>query len=276
MCLCLAMVMLVTGCGNSSSSSKATSTPSSSNAKSLGLISPGVFTVGSDTTYPPMEYKNPNNPSQSVGADVALAGALGKAMGLSGAKIVSAPFDTIITSLKDKRFDAVMSSMNHTPDRAKQVDFVDYMTASVGILVPKSSSIHANNYKALCGKTVSVERGTTELDGLNAANKTCAPKIHILSFTADTDAFQALAAGHSDAYTGDYPVVRHYASDPRYGGKYRAAGAAFATGENYGIAIRKGDTALRTAIEKALAKIRASGQYIKILKTWGVSDASLK
>jgi polar amino acid transport system substrate-binding protein len=273
--ICLATSLAVAGCGSSSSSSKATSTPSSA-TKSLGLISPGTFTVGSDTTYPPMESKNPSNPSQAVGADVDLANALAKAMGLSGAKIVSAPFDTIITSLNDKRFDVVMSSMNHTPERAKRVDFIDYMTASQGILVPKTSTVHAANFHALCGKTVSVERGTTELDGLIAANKTCSPKIRILSFTADTDAFQALASGHSEAYTGDFPVVRNYASDPRFGGKYRAAGPAFATGANYGIAIRKGDSALKIAIQKALATIRSNGHYIKILKKWGVSDAALK
>lgn len=274
--LCLSVVIVLSGCGSSSSSSNSKSTPTSSAGKSLGLISPGVLTVGSDTSYPPMEFKNPNNPSQTEGADVDLANALAKSMGLSGAKVVTAVFDTIITSLKDKRFDIVMSSMNDTPERAKQVDFVDYMTAQEAILVPKSSTIHADTYKALCGKTVSVERGTTELLGLQAANKTCSPKINILSFAEDTSAFQALASGHAEAYTSDLPVIANYANGKQFGGKYRKAGKAFSASANYGIALRKGETALKSAVAKALAKIRSSGEYDRILKKWGVSDAALK
>jgi polar amino acid transport system substrate-binding protein len=272
--LMLIIAIAVAACGSSNSSSSATSTPGSSGTSNLGLLSPGTLTVGSDTSYPPMETRDPNNPSQYLGADVDLANALAKQMGLSGAKIVSASFDALILKLQSKDFDVIMSSMNDTPERAKRVDFVDYMTATEGILVPKDSSIHADSYNGLCGKKVSVERGTTEADGLAEANKTCSSKINILSYTDDAAAYQSLVAGQSDAYTSDLPVILDYVN--KNPDKYRQAGKAMSAHANYGIAVRKGDTALKNALSKALKKIRANGTYDKILKKWKVADAALK
>lgn len=269
------------GCGSSSSSSNPTSTPAaapgpakSANTASLGLMSPGTLTVGTDPTYPPMESGDINNPGTFVGADVDLAQALAMQMGLKGAHMVKGSFDTLLVAMDAKRYDVVMSSMNDTPARAKTHAFVDYMTASEGILVKKGSPIHADNYSALCGKTVTVQRGTTELDGLTQANKTCKSKITILPFTGDTDAYQAFAVGHSDAYTSDLPVIANYIK--LHPGVYRQAGKAITAGEKYGIALRMGDTALKAALTKALAAIRANGKYAAILKKWGVGGASLR
>src|SRR5437588_4502719 len=92
------------------------------------LKNPGYLTVGSDTTYPPQESIDPSS-HQAVGADVDLANALAKAMGLKGAKIVTQTFSTIIPALQRGNYDVIMSSMNDTPDRRKQISFVDYMRA---------------------------------------------------------------------------------------------------------------------------------------------------
>jgi polar amino acid transport system substrate-binding protein len=237
----------------------------------LGLLNSHYLTVGSDTTYPPMESVDPNHPGTYIGADVDLANALAKAMGLKGAIIKNNNFQTIIPALQRKRFDVIMSSLSDTPARAKVISFVDYMLAREGILVKKSSSIHTNGYSGVCGLTVSVQSGTTELDGLNAANKHCSKKISIKQFSADTDAFQAFKSGHADAYTSDLPVVAQYVKTN--GGTYRLAGKAFGAGGDYGIGLSKSNKPLKAALSKAVAKIRASGQYTRILNKWGVGGA---
>jgi polar amino acid transport system substrate-binding protein len=221
-----------------------------------------------------MESADPNNPGTFIGADVDLAQALAKQMGLKGATIKNAGFDSLIPSLNANRFDAVMSSMNDTPERRKSVEFVDYMTATEAILVKKSAPIRANSYSGLCGKSVAVERGTTEQDGLNAANQSCSSKINIQAFPGDSDAYQAFKSGHTDAYTSDLPVIAHYVSTNP--GVYQMAGKAMSAHANYGIAVRKGNTVLKNALSSALAKLRANGQYMKILKKWNVADAALK
>lgn len=238
----------------------------------LSLIHPGYLTVGSDTTYPPMESTDPNHPGRYVGADVDLAAALARAMGLKGATIVNNSFDSIIPALQRHKFDVIMSSMNDTPERRKVIAFVDYMRSSEGIVVKKSSSIRGDSYAAVCGHSISVERGTTELDGLNAENKRCKSKITIKTFTADTDAFQAFASGHTEAYTGDLPVCALYVKQRPV---LRLAGKPFGAGEDYGIGLPKDAYSLKAALQRGLKKIRASGLYRQILNTWGVGGAGI-
>lgn len=238
------------------------------------VIKAGYLTVGSDTTYPPMESKDPSS-LKFVGADVDLANALAHAMGLRGAIIVTNTFDTLIPVMVSRhKFDVIMSSMNDRPDRRKLgVNFVDYMRASESILVKKSSSIHTNNYSGICGHTIAVERGTTEQDGINATNQHCKNKITIKLFAQDSDAYNAFAAGHAEAYSSDYPVIAKYVSSHR--GQYRAAGKTFGATGQYGIAIPKTNSALYAAVKRAYHKIRANGQYKQILKRWNVQAAAL-
>ncbi len=241
----------------------------------LNLVHPGILTVGSDTTYPPMEASDVNHPGTFIGADVDLANALARAMHLSGARIVSTSFDSLIPALARHNFDIIMSSMNDNPGRRKKISFIDYMQlrAAEAIVVPKSSSLHANGYHGLCGHSVSVEKGTAELLDLTAADQSCKNKMNIKTFTADTDAFQALASGHSDAYTTDLPVALFYVK--AHGGMIRFAGKAFGSGAFYGIGLARGNTALHRALAGALAKIRANGQYRRILAKWGLSSTHL-
>lgn len=272
--------LILSGCGSSTSTSSTKATPvqksggATGATQSLGLVTPNILTVCSDTSYPPMESSDPNNPGHYIGADVDLANALAKQMHLSSAKIVNTSFDSIIPALDAKRCDVIMSSMSDTPQRAKVINFVDYMVGEEAILVNKSSPIHASSYSGLCGKTVAVERGTTELDGLNKANSTCGTKIHLLPFTEDTAAYEAFAVGHADAYTGDVPVVGAYVKkNPT---KYRLAGTPINLHEPYGIAIRKSNAALKSALQSALHGVMANGEYMRILTKWGVAAAAIK
>jgi polar amino acid transport system substrate-binding protein len=142
----------------------------------LTLIHPGYLTVGSHPAYPPMESVDKRT-GRFVGVDIDLAGALAKTMGLKGSKIVNNSFQTMQSGLFHHKFDVVMSSMSDTPARRKTMAFVDYMRGEEAIVARKSSGIHGSSYAALCGRVVSVEAGTTELDGLKKANQHCGKKI---------------------------------------------------------------------------------------------------
>lgn len=242
----------------------------------LKLIHPGFLTVGSDTTYPPMEASNLNHPGTYRGADIDLANALARAMGLRGAKIVSTNFNTIIPTLQRGNFDVIMSSMNDTPLRRKQISFVDYMSlkASESILVPKSSSIHAASYAGICGHSIAVQSGTTEFADVTAASTHCkGSKIDIHAYTADTDAFQALAGGHTDAYTTDLPVGLYYVKT--HSSALRFAGHSFGGGGDYGIGLLKRAHALHHSLVAALHHIEATGKYRKILRKWGLGSTAI-
>src|SRR5213082_3380014 len=89
------------------------------NIKSAGKI---VFC--SDITYPPEEYFKGGN---AVGSDIDIGAAVAKSMGVQ-TQFKNTTFDSIIAALLAKKCDAIISGMNDTAERRKQVDFVDYLS----------------------------------------------------------------------------------------------------------------------------------------------------
>ena len=58
----------------------------------------------------------------------------------------------------------VLSAMSDTPERQKSIDFVDYFTAGTSILVKKGNPQKINSLDDFCGKTIALQRGTTQDD----------------------------------------------------------------------------------------------------------------
>ncbi len=187
--------LLLTACGSSTSTGSSTPTTKTTIAAPTDLIASGTLTIGSDTTYPPQEYIDTAS-GKATGFDVDLITEMAKRMGLT-ANVKTANFTTIVDDLKAKRYDVVISAQTITPDRQKQVDFVPYFNAGQSILVANGNPKKITAVTDLCGKTVGVQDGTTELDTLNAANKAdCKAnpaKLTVLS--AQTDVINLLANG---------------------------------------------------------------------------------
>ncbi len=128
----------------------------------------------------------------------------------------------------------------------------------------------------LSGKSVAVQKGTTNLDALNAENDTLkaagkAP-INIQVFTQDTNAFQQLALNRVDAYSTDSPVVAYYNSLPANAGKYEIGGQPIAPAP-IGIAMRKDDTGMKDAVQAVIDQMYADGSLAQIVAKWGMTNA---
>jgi polar amino acid transport system substrate-binding protein len=232
------------------------------------IKSAGKIVYCTDATYPPEEYFQG---SKIVGSDIDIGTGVAKAMGV-GAQFKNTGFDGIIAALLSKRCDAVISGMNDTPDRRKQVDFVDYLKVGQSIMVKKGNPDHISTLASLSGHTVSVESGTTNRDFLAATSKKLVkqgkPSIEIKTFPKDTDAFAALKAGRVDAYYADAPPVAYYAKTDK---SVVVAGSPV-NPFPIGIAIRKADP-LRAATQKAIAQLYATGSMKRIVARWGMAKA---
>jgi polar amino acid transport system substrate-binding protein len=232
------------------------------------IASAGKMVFCTDATYPPEEYFQGG---KMVGSDIDIGTGVAKLMGVK-AEFRNTGFDGIIAALLTKRCDAIVSGMNDTPERRKQVDFVDYLKVGQSIMVKKGNPEHITSLESLSGHTVSVESGTTNRDFLQATSKKLAGQgkepIQIKTFPKDTDAFAALKAGRVDAYYADAPPVAYYAKTDS---TVEVAGSPirpFAIG----IAIRKADP-LRAATQKAIAAMYANGTMKKIVVKWGMAKA---
>jgi polar amino acid transport system substrate-binding protein len=232
------------------------------------IKSAGKIVFCSDITYPPEESYQGTTP---VGSDIDIANALAKQMGVK-AEFKNTTFDSIIVALKTKHCDAVISGMNDTSQRRKQVDFTDYLKVGQSFMVKKGNPQHITSLASAAGKTVSVETGTTDRDFLAQQSaklvKQGKQAINIKTFPKDTDAAAALVAGRVDAYFGDSPVVVYYISKNHS----LAVGGAPIAPIPIGVATRKGD-ALTPAMRKAMKAIIANGTIKRIVAKWGMTNA---
>ncbi|MDD3023530.1 MAG: basic amino acid ABC transporter substrate-binding protein [Syntrophomonadaceae bacterium] len=222
-----------------------------------------VLLVGSETTYPPFEMANEKG--EYVGFDMDLIKAIAAAEGYD-VKVSTLGFDALIPALKADKVDCVISAMSIRPDRLESVDFSDpYFNAGLIVAVQKNTE-GINSREDLKGKKLAAEVATT---GLAASQEIKAkdPKTEIKIFDAVGEAFMELEKGGVDAVINDMPVTDYYIKTTGKD-KVKMVGEVFSATDKYGIAVQKGDTKTLEIINSGLKKLKDSGDYDKIYKTW--------
>ena len=267
---------LASGCGGSSSGggNDTVNTQSSVDAAAAaklpaGLKSAGVVKVAVDASYPPNEFFGTDNKTIQ-GWDIDLGHAIGDVLGVKF-EFSNLGFDSILTSL-GTRFDVGMSSFTDNKLREKTVDMVDYFSAGTSFFAAAGSSAAPATTADVCGKTIAVEKGTTQLDDLTAQKKKC--KLTILAFPDQNGANLAVTTGRADFGMADSPVAAYIAKQSS--GKLSVVGQPYGTAP-YGIAVPK-DSAhagLAEAISMALQDLSKDGTYLNILKKWGVQAGAV-
>jgi polar amino acid transport system substrate-binding protein len=233
-----------------------TSTPP---APTYKLLVAGELSVGSDLDFPPMEQLNGTTPE---GFDVDLMTAVAREMGLKINYLPPQKFDALIALVNSGKFDVIASSMTINDERKKDIVFTDAYFESNQSIAMKTGSTYSTPAD-LKGKKVGVQSGTTGFDwatqNLEPAGATVVP------FSKTSEAFSALKAGTVAAVVNDLPITNEIVKDP-------AAGLVIVkqipTGEMYGFGVAKANPDLATAINAALVKIKASGEYKTIYEKW--------
>jgi polar amino acid transport system substrate-binding protein len=259
MAVVLAIGLAACGDDDEESGGSGDTAASTSAAADLGLLEDGKLSVASDIPYAPFEFTEPGS-TEAIGFDVDLVKAIAATpgIGITDVTFVKQPFDTIILSVAQGRFDMGASSFSITPERAKQIDFGDpYFTATQSVLVKTGSDI--TGIDDLKGKKIGAQRGTTGAD-LAAT----VPGAEVSRYEIIDDAFNALAADRVDAVINDY-AVSAYAATRRDDFEIVSKNP---TVENYGLVFAKDKTALRDAFNAGLAEIRENGTYDEIYKEW--------
>ena len=92
-----------------------------------------------------------------------------------GVKLQPVPVshETKVPVLASNQADMTISPLSVTPERLKVVDFVTYFSAGTSFYVKASGGPAVANLGSLCGKSVSVETGTTEQSDATAQSKKC-------------------------------------------------------------------------------------------------------
>ena len=198
--------------------------------------------------------------------------------------MVNTVFTVIIPALDGGKCDIIVSAQNINVDRLKQVDMIPYFKAGQSFVVAKGNPKGIKTQNDLCGNTVAVQNGTTELDFLqgtsdykgaglsDACVKAGKKAITIKQFDKDNDALLALQAGTADAYFADSPAAGYAVTN--HSSQFELSGITLQVAIE-GISVAKNHTKLRDAVKTALLSMISDGRYADILKTWGVTDGGL-
>jgi len=270
----LATTVLVAACGGTTPEPEAP-TPASAGkiAVPAELKAKGTLTIGTDATYPPIEFMGADGKTVQ-GMDADLAGALAGELGLK-AEVHHASFDSILPGLTTKKFDVGMSGFTDTKEREQTVDFVTYFSAGTSFFVKAQGGPMINTLDDLCGRTLALQKGTAQVDDAAAQQKQCAaagkPAIKVLTFPDQPGANLAILSGRAEAGMTDSPVAAYQAKQS--GGKLKVVGQPYGSAP-YGIALPKGSP-LAQPLREAMQALIADGTYGKILSKYGIEAGAV-
>ncbi len=217
----------------------------------------GKIYIGTDATYPPMEFHDESG--EIVGFDIDLGRAIAEELGVE-AVFIDTAWDGIFPALDAGKFDIIISSTSITEERLKSKEMSDpYYVTSQAIAVRKDNET-IRGPEDLRGKIVAVQIGTTgdlavsEMEGVT-----------VKRFDTIDKAYMEVLNGRADAVVNDLSEVAYRMKmlpDMKIVATFREGE------EKYGVTMRKGDVELLAAINEALRRIKASGKYDEIYRKW--------
>ncbi|MER5199093.1 glutamate ABC transporter substrate-binding protein [Streptomyces sp. NPDC002755] len=246
----LVLALTATACGGDDNKDDSGSSSSSGGS--------GKIKVGIKYDQPGLGLKKPDG--SFAGFDVDVATYVAKQLGYEPDQIEfvetkSADRENALAR-GDVKFIAATYSIND--ERKQKVDFAGpYLLAHQDLLVKSDSKIAKGddlNGKNLCSVT-----GSTSAQNVQ---KSIAPKANLKEVSSYSECIAGLQNGSVDAVTTDDSILAGFASQEQYKGKFKLAGLKLSN-ENYGVGVKKGDSATVDKINKALEQMVSDGSWQK-------------
>jgi polar amino acid transport system substrate-binding protein len=226
--------------------------------------------VAANATYAPDEFIAKDGTTVD-GMDADLAKALGGLLGLQ-VQVKNVTFDSIIPGLASGKYDLGISSFTDTKQRERIVDFVTYFKAGTSFYTSAQGGVDVHGLADLCGRTVAVEKGTTQQADAQAQSSKChSGDVHVLTFPDQNDVNLALSSGRAQIAMADSPVAAYQVKQSS--GRFKLVGPSYGTAP-YGIAIPKGN-GMAPVLLAAVKKLMGDGQYAAILRRWGIAAGAI-
>ena len=221
-----------------------------------GATQGGKMTIGIPFDEPGLGMKDGDT---YTGFDVETAKYVAGAVGVPPANItwVEANGADREQLLESGGADMIVSTFTINDERKQKVDFAGpYFLAHQDLLVRRNEE-EIKGTETLTGKNLCTIGGTTSLQNILARYGN---SVKVTEKQGYSECVTALANNEVDAVTTDDVILAGYAAAPQYKGKLKVLGQGFSD-ENYGIGVKKGNTALRDQINAALQQYISSGAW---------------
>ena len=218
--------------------------------------------IGVEANYPP--FSQMSTDGKFSGFDIDIANAI-CAQIKAECTMVSQEWDGMMPALNARKFDMIVASMSITEERKKSADFSDSYYDIPSTWIGKTGSFSSTGAAALKGKKIIVTRNTPRAKFVQDNYKDS----EILLVAKEAEVTMELAAGRGDiGFGSSLAATAAFLKSPegkgysRLGAPVTLGGAA--QGGGVGIAMRKGEEALRLKVNGALKAITANGVYKSI------------
>ncbi len=258
----------------------------------IGNVNADKIKIGTEGAYPPWNSKDASG--KLIGFEVELAYTLCRYIGQQ-CEIVEQDWDGMIPALIMRKFDAIMAGMSITAERQKAISFSQgYADEVASLAVMKGSDLEGMDTPeginltlggsgvkktlktltgALAGKTVCTQTATIHQNFLESGD---VGKINLRTYKTQDEVNLDLASGRCDVALAAAVAFTDYAE--KSGKPVVLVGPTFsggAFGNGVGVGIRKDDTELLKAFNKAIEKARKNGDISRIATKWFGFDASM-
>lgn len=228
----------------------------------------GKLVLGLDDAFPPMGFRNEDN--QIVGYDIDLAREVARRLGV---QLVPQPIDWNAKEqeLDTGKVDCIWNGFTITEERQRAMAFTKPYLRNAQVVVVKKGAPYAT-LASLKGKKVGLQAGSSAAGALEAAKDFRASLAGVVEFKDNLTALMDLEARGVDAVVMDLIVAE---DNIRRSGKGYAILKETLAPEVFGVGFRKGDLALRDAVQGALEAMAKDGTVAKITTRWFGSDISV-
>jgi polar amino acid transport system substrate-binding protein len=221
---------------------------------------PEEITVGTDATWPPMEFINADK--ELVGFDIDLMNRIAEEAGFE-VEFQNTAWDGIFAGLGAGEYDAVISSVTITEERQETMDFSEPYVDAGQVLIVRQETEGVTTLDDLEGEPVGAQIGTT---GAIAVQDHGGPELQ--TYDEIGLAVADLANGRIEAAVADTPVAANYAlQNEEYSDTLEIVGEPF-TDEQYGIAVQKGNDAVLEVINEGLRAAKEDGYIEELENKW--------
>ena len=283
-CVCAISMFLLAACSGGSTESSQTSSESAASSESTSsaeasskeskadtaaIDADGVFTVGFDQDFPPMGFVGDDG--EFTGFDLELAAEVAKRLGME-IKYQPIAWDAKEMEIESGNIDVIWNGFTTNGRENDYTWSKPYMENKQVFVVSKDSGI--TKVEDLKGKKVEVQVDSSGEKAL-VENKELSDSFAELITTADYNtAFQDLEMGATDAVAMDI-IVAGYQLKKRGDGKYIILEDEPISTEEYGIGFKKGNTALRDAVDATLVEMAADKTLKSISEKWFDTDVTI-
>lgn len=174
--------------------------------------------------------------------------------------------DSRIPAVRDGKADLECGSTTNNAERRKQAAFtIPHFIASARMIVKADSGIA--DWTNLRNKTVVTTRGTTNAESIARRSEVRSLHIRLIRAGDHAESFHMVESGKADAFAMDDVLLYGLKASAAHPGAFRVVGEPL-TIEPYSIMFSADDRALKSVVDREMARLVESGELAKLYDKW--------